>query len=178
MELSVLGEKVQIQESTRARHLRIVVEPVGKVRVVMPVGYSERKLAAFFFEKRRWIEKKVLYFQKRKHKIYIKSSRADFLRLKKSAHNLAISRLKYFNQFYNFSYKKVSIRNQKTRWGSASRKGNLQFNYKIALLPPEYADYIIVHELCHLGEFNHSHAFWALVSKQVPDWGKYRKNLR
>ncbi|MDD5068123.1 MAG: M48 family metallopeptidase [Candidatus Pacebacteria bacterium] len=177
MEISILGEKVEIQESSRARHLRVIVEVDGKVRAVMPVGYSERKLAAFFEEVRPRIEKKVLYFQKRKHKIHIKSSRADFLRLKKSALALAISRLEHFNQFYNFKYKKVSIRNQKTRWGSASRKGNLQFNYKIALLPPEHRDYIIVHELCHLGEFNHSRAFWALVAKQIPRWKELRKSL-
>ncbi len=176
--MEILGEKVEIQESRRARYLRIVVDMDGKVRAVVPVGYSLRKLVAFFEEKRHWIERKVLYFQKRKHKIRIKSSRADFLRLKKSALDLATSRLEHFNQFYNFSYKKVSIRNQKTRWGSASRKGNLQFNYKIALLPPEYADYIIVHELCHLGEFNHSRAFWALVAKQIPNWKECRKNLR
>lgn len=178
MDISILGEKVEMRESPRARNLRIVVETDGKVLAIKPAGYPDRKVSSFIEEKRRWIEKKVLYFQKRKHKIRIKSKRADFLRLKKSALALAESRLKHFNQFYNFPYKKVSIRNQKTRWGSCTRKGNLQFNYKIALLPPEYADYIIVHELCHLGEFNHSRAFWALVEKQIPNWKEYRRNLR
>lgn len=87
-------------------------------------------------------------------------------------------RIEYFNTFYNFKWNRIVIRNQKTRWGSCSRKGNLNFNYKIALLPPESADYIIVHELCHLGEFNHSQKFWDLVAKTIPDYLTIRKDLR
>ena len=74
--------------------------------------------------------------------------------------------------------KRLSVRNQRTRWGSCSRTGNLNFNYKIALLPEPLADYIIAHELCHLGEFNHSQAFWDLVAVAIPDYRERRAELR
>ena len=73
---------------------------------------------------------------------------------------------------------RVAIRNQRSRWGSCSKQGNLNFNYKIALLPDALADYIVVHELCHLGEFNHSQAFWDLVAVAVPDHRERRAELR
>lgn len=74
--------------------------------------------------------------------------------------------------------KRLAIRNQRTRWGSCSKQGNLNFNYKIALLPERLADYIIVHELCHLGEFNHAKAFWDLVAMAIPDHEQCRVELR
>lgn len=105
-------------------------------------------------------------------------SNSDFLLHKESALIMVISRLEYFNKIYNFKFNKISIRNQSSRWGSCSRKGNINFNYRIALLPAELADYIIVHELCHLGEFNHSDKFWKLVEKTMPDWPVLRRRLR
>lgn len=91
---------------------------------------------------------------------------------------LAHARLAHFNEAYGFALGRVAIKNHKSRWGSCSKKGNLNFNYKIALLPPELADYVIVHELCHLGEFNHSPRFWALVARTVPDHRALRARLR
>ena len=88
------------------------------------------------------------------------------------------ARLTHWNQFYGFTFGRVTIKNHKSRWGSCSKKGNLNFNYKIALLPSELADYIIVHELCHLGEFNHSSRFWALVAKAIPNHRVLRARLR
>ncbi len=97
---------------------------------------------------------------------------------RESARLLVQSRLLHFNQFYNFTYKKVFIRSQKTRWGSCSSKGNLNFNWRIIKLPSHLADYLIVHELCHLGEFNHSRKFWDLVAKTIPDYKKMRAELK
>jgi predicted metal-dependent hydrolase len=104
--------------------------------------------------------------------------RRDYLKHKEGARALAHARLEYFNEFYRHSYTKVTIRNQKTRWGSCSKKGTLSFNYKIALLPLSHADYIIVHELCHLAEFNHSKKFWDLVAKTIPRFREIRRALR
>jgi predicted metal-dependent hydrolase len=84
----------------------------------------------------------------------------------------------YFNIFYNVVWKKVTIRNQKTRWGSCSRSGNISFNYKIALLPERLADYVVVHELCHLKEMNHSKQFWNLVAQTLPDYQSIRKQFK
>lgn len=91
---------------------------------------------------------------------------------------LVENRLHYFNKFYNFKINRVAIKNQSTRWGSCSSKGNLNFNYKIIYLKPELADYLIVHELCHLGQLNHSKKFWLLVSKTIPNYVIINKELR
>ena len=91
---------------------------------------------------------------------------------------LAQERVAHFNKAFNFRFNNINIKNQKTRWGSCSRKGNLNFNYKIALLPQRLSDYIIVHELCHLGQFNHSQKFWNLVARAMPDYLDIRKELR
>ena len=79
------------------------------------------------------------------------------------------ARIAHINGFYGFIVGRVSIRNQKSRWGSCSKKGNLNFNYRLALIPPSLADYVIAHELCHLKEFNHGKKFWELIEKTIPD---------
>ena len=83
-----------------------------------------------------------------------------------------------FNKFYKFEINRIAIKNTSTRWGSCSSMGNLNFNYKIIYLRPALADYLIVHELCHLGELNHSKRFWALVQKTIPDYVNINKELR
>ena len=111
-------------------------------------------------------------------KLYKQTARYKYLINKVAAQRLVFDRLTYFNNFYNFKYSRVSIKNQATRWGSCSRQGNLNFNYKIVLLPPDLADYIIVHELCHLGQLNHGPKFWQLVNLTVPDYKLRRHRLR
>ncbi len=101
-----------------------------------------------------------------------------YLENKEKAREVVLSRLEHFNKHYNFDYKKVSIRNQGGRWGSCSSKGNLNFNYRIVLLPTHLADYIVVHELCHMGQLNHSQKFWNLVSETLPDYEKLQSDLR
>lgn len=94
------------------------------------------------------------------------------------ARTLVENRLSVINKFYNFKINRVAIKNTTTRWGSCSSKGNLNFNYKIIYLKSHLADYLIVHELCHLGELNHSKRFWALVLKTIPEYAKISKELR
>ncbi len=126
------------------------------------------ELFKIFFRTKRKVK-----YKKRKTK-----KNLDYLKYKNQAEIIIKNRLEYFNLNYNFKYNKIVIRNQKTRWGSCSKKGNLNFNYKIVLLSPKQADYIIVHELCHLGEFNHSRNFWNLVAHAVPDYKEMRSSLR
>lgn len=118
------------------------------------------------------------YFRIVFRRVSLKGSKKDYLKYKDQALVLAQERIKHFNQQYGFKFNKISIKNQKTRWGSCSKKGNLNFNYKIALLPKEVADYIIVHELCHLKEFNHSRKFWDLVALALPDYLARRNELK
>lgn len=103
---------------------------------------------------------------------------ATYLKHKEEAREFVRARLEYFNTFYNFKWKRIAIKNHKSRWGSCSKKGNLNFNYRLVLLPQHLADYIVVHELCHLEEFNHSERFWALVERTIPDWRKRRAELQ
>jgi predicted metal-dependent hydrolase len=104
--------------------------------------------------------------------------RRDYLKNKEVARKIILARLFFFNSFYGFQLKDVRIKNQRTCWGSCSEKGNLNFNFRIVYMPERVRDYIIVHELCHLKEFNHSRDFWRLVEKTIPEQKDIRKQLR
>jgi predicted metal-dependent hydrolase len=104
-------------------------------------------------------------------------SRKKYEANKEAARVLTHELLARFNTHYKFTYNKVAIRNQRSRWGSCSKKGNLNFNYRIVLLPLRLAEYVIVHELCHLSEFNHSQNFWSLVAETIPDHQVRRREL-
>jgi predicted metal-dependent hydrolase len=124
-----------------------------------------------------------IFFGIKKRRVYrvkkrVKRKNLNYLKYKESAVILVKNKLEYFNQFYNYKYNRVTIKNQKTRWGSCSKKGNLNFNYKIVLLSQKQIDYIIVHELCHLKEFNHSQRFWDLVALTILDYKEIRSSLR
>ena len=164
--------------SRRARRMRLAVYCDGNFVVTAPQSMDQNLVEQFIFKKAQWIIDKLEYFKKFPGRFIRGSSRKDFLLHRERALTLAENRIKYFNEIYYFKFNKINIRNQKTRWGSCSKKGNLNFNYKIALIPPRLSDYIIVHELCHLGEFNHSPRFWNLVAQTVPDYMKIRREIR
>lgn len=87
-------------------------------------------------------------------------------------------RLQYYAPLVGKSPGRVTIREQKTRWGSCSSKGNLNFNWKLIMAPPPVLDYVVIHELCHLWEFNHSPKFWTLVESRMPDYRVWKKWLK
>lgn len=87
-------------------------------------------------------------------------------------------RVEHFAKIVGVDYGRITIRNQKTRWGSCSSKGNLNFNCLLMLTPPEVIDYVVVHELCHRKEMNHSKAFWGEVEKVIPDYKRWVKWLK
>lgn len=105
-------------------------------------------------------------------------NRKHYLKHKGAARVVIHARLAYFNSFYNHTLNKVFIKNTKSRWGSCSTKGNLNFNYKLLFLPQEVADYVVVHELCHLKHFNHGPDFWALVAQACPNYRTHRRALQ
>lgn len=86
--------------------------------------------------------------------------------------------VKVYSSFYGVSPGRISIRNQRTRWGSCSKKGNLNFNYRLLFLDPKLSEYVVAHEICHLLEFNHSRSFWSLVAKTIPDYSLRRRALK
>jgi predicted metal-dependent hydrolase len=104
--------------------------------------------------------------------------KVSYRKNKEEARKIIQAKVDLLNGHYAFPFKRIAIRNQRTCWGSCSRQGNLNFNYKVAFLEEELQDYIIVHDLCHLGELNHSSRFWKLVSEMVPDYKELRRKLR
>lgn len=167
----------KLKRSRRCRRLKLAVHCDGEVIVTVPWCYSFNVAHEFVKEKSSWIKEKVDYF-KSKNPILATKNKEDYERYREVALTLVKERLEYFNQFYGFSYRRISIRDPKTRWGSCSQRGNLNFSYKIVFLPKEFQDYLVVHELCHLKEFNHSLRFWQLVEKSIPNYRKISSQLR
>lgn len=167
-----------IKVSNRAKRLRVAVYCDGSCVVTAPHRLPQNVIESFLIKKSQWLLDKISYFSSTNIGSSKVNDHAEFLKYKEMAFTIAQDRLNYFNEFYGYKWNKITIKNQKTRWGSCSRKGNLNFNYKIALLPTKFADYIIVHELCHLGQFNHSQKFWNLVSRAVPDYLDIRNELK
>jgi predicted metal-dependent hydrolase len=121
----------------------------------------------------KWVRPRV-----KPRRVLPRRHRGAYLKYKEAARDLVLQRLAYFNAHYHLRWNRVAIRNAKTLWGSCSKKGNLNFNYRIVYLPQEQADYLIVHELCHLKEFNHSKRFWELVAQTAPNYKALRRELK
>ncbi len=122
-----------------------------------------------------------MFFKRRRKRVVRKRATTvtkHYLAHKEVARELALARLHHFNQHYNLSWNRVAIRNQRRCWGSCSANKNLNFNYKIQFLPPHLADYIIVHELCHLTHLHHGKEFWNLVGEQLPNYKELLLELR
>lgn len=116
--------------------------------------------------------------QKRRRRSPSIGTRSDYLKRKEAARSLVNAKLAFYNAEYGFTWMRVAIRNQRSRWGSCSRKGNLNFHYRIIDLPDDIADYIIVHELCHLNALHHRKEFWDLIARTIPDHRQKRMRLR
>lgn len=97
---------------------------------------------------------------------------------RRQAHTVVAERLAHWNTHYGFTWTRVAIKEQKTRWGSCSRQGALNFNWRLLLAPLPVLDYVVIHELCHLKEPNHGSRFWALVAQTCPDYRERRGWLR
>lgn len=167
-----------LRVNKRTRGVRLSVASGGVFTVSAPPTMGQSDIEQFIVRKSEWVLKKLEYFKQFPRKVFIKSKRKHFAEHKGKALLLVQERLAYFNRHYGFKWNSVTVRNQRSRWGSCSRKRNLNFNYKLVLLPSHLADYIIVHELCHLGELNHSRAFWSLVFRTLPNHRTLRSALR
>ena len=167
-----------IRKSKRARRIRLVVYCDGVIVLTTPFDLKESIAEKFVREKFQWLLSKFSFFKQFEGKAIVRYSHEDYLKYKEGACSLVESRINYFSKIYKFKYNKINIKNQKTRWGSCSEKGNLNFNYKIVLLPSLISDYLIVHELCHLKELNHSKKFWELVEKTIPNYRSIRGELK
>lgn len=176
----VLGGEVvsyTIRQNRRARSVRFTIDPVDGLLVTVPNAWHERFVEGFLKQKSTWILRHLHRMKKLDGKTVIRYSKAEYEKNKDAVLKLVISRVEFFNSLFNFSYRRISIRNQTSLWGSCTRTGNLQFNYKLIRVPPKALDYVVVHELCHLQEHNHGPRFWRLVEKVIPDYKEIRKSL-
>lgn len=168
-----------IRQSVRARHLRVTINCDASVIVTTPLHFSANKVGHFLYEKKDWIMRKVEYFKKRKEaQVQLPRGERAFYESKNQAQQFVYNKIVKINDHYNFSFNRIAIKNHSSRWGSCSKQKNLNFNYRILFLPKELAEYVIVHELCHLGEFNHSKKFWALVHQVLPNGKILAKTLK
>lgn len=161
----------------RARNVRIAIDGNSQLVVTAPKRVSVKMIEGLLEARSAWIFDAIEKAKNNPRPYSFAGTAAELKKFKSSALRLAKDRLQHFNQFYGFKLGTIGIRNQRTRWGSCSSSGRINFTYKICLLPPHLADYIIVHELCHLGEMNHSKRFWALVAKTQPEYRKLKHEL-
>jgi predicted metal-dependent hydrolase len=158
---------VLFEASTKAKHLNISVRPFKGVRVAVPKGVSLKKAEQFLRSNTKWIQKRLAKMNQleKVHKdVSEKLIRID----RKEAKKILVARLKRLAEIYGFTYNKVFIREQKTRWGSCSAKNNISLNVKLLLLPEKLMDFIMLHELVHTRIKNHSKYFWAELLKIEP----------
>ncbi len=172
-------------KSSRRRSISIRIDIGGKMTVRSPYFVSKGIVERFLLEKQDWIYKHYLEAVRKesdngdlRSPIRANEDAALVNKHKRYARNIFEARVAYFQQFTGGSYNSISIRDQKTRWGSCSGRGNLSFNWRLILAPPEILDYVVVHELCHLTHMNHSKEFWELVGKVLPDYKDRRKWLK
>lgn len=163
--------------SKRARRMRLTVFCDGRFVVTIPRRATTEEAENLIKRKADWVMRQFEEFKNFKGKIFPRNDKKSYLEHKAEALALVSGRIAYFNKYYNFKFNRISIRDQKARWGSCTSKKNLNFNYKLVFLPQELVDYLVVHELCHLGEFNHSQNFWDLIGKTLPNYRDIRKGL-
>lgn len=99
-------------------------------------------------------------------------------RLRRLARETFTARAAFYHPLTGGTYNSITVRDQKTRWGSCSSRGTLSFNYRLIFAPPRVLDYVVVHELCHLTHMNHSPYFWGMVEQIMPDYRVYKTWLK
>ena len=168
--------EVKIIRSNR-KTVSIQVNQDLSITVRAPQRVTQKEIKRILEKNDSWIQKHIeMLREKQAEAEDVKKLTAEEIKtLAEQALKLIPQRVEYFARQVGVTYGRITIRNQKTRWGSCSRKGNLNFNCLLMLAPTEILDYVVVHELCHRKEMNHSKAFWTEVEKVLPD---YRQSVQ
>ena len=171
-----MGLKVQysIIRSDR-KTIAIQIQPDGEIIVRAPKGMRMEEIRQFVESKASWINK---HLSNRTDQNQQKFTDRELKALREKARALVTDRVQYYAPLIGVTYNQIAIRAQHTRWGSCSSKGNLNFNCLLALVPIEVLDYVVVHELCHRKELNHSDRFWNEVANILPDYKCRKKWLK
>lgn len=172
-------EDIKIIRSNR-RTLSLEITTAGQVLVRAPWLMSETQIRMFVESKFSWITKQLQKKEKDMESLQEEGffTEEGIKRLQALAKQVIPEKVAYYARLMGVSYGRISIRKQKSRWGSCSREGNLNFNCLLIMAPPEVLDYVVVHELCHRIEMNHSAKFWAQVEQVIPEYRTYRKWLK
>lgn len=171
-------EVIKVIRSNR-RTISLEITSVGDVLVRAPRHMSETEIRAFVESKSSWLAKHLQKQEEDRDSLQAEGvfTEKEIDRLLKLAKQVIPEKVAYYARLMGVNYGQVSIRKQKTRWGSCSREGNLSFNCLLMMAPPEVLDYVVVHELSHRLEMNHSSRFWTQVEQVIPDYRKPRKWL-
>ena len=155
----------------------IQINEKGDIIVRSPYSVSRRKVEQMLREKQDWIEKhqKAIKERENSRREMTEQERREGI---ERAKQILPARIQYYAKIMGVTYGRITLREQKTRWGSCSAKGNLNFNCLLALMPDEILDYVVVHELAHRMEMNHSDKFWKIVENVLPDYRERRKWLK
>ena len=158
----------------------VSVEVTGEGRVVVraPLGLPEKQIQRFLEEKAAWIDRHVQLAKQQNAPSVPPLTQQEIAALKKSAATDLGERVRQYSRLLGVTVGRIRVRCQKTRWGSCSAKKNVNFNCLLMLCPEEVRDYVVVHELCHLKEMNHSPRFWREVERLLPDYAARRKWLK
>ena len=173
-----MNENVNIIYSAR-KSIAIELRPDG-ITVRAPKCMPRRDINAFLESKRGWIEKHLVKMQERKEALEQVEpfTREEIHELADKALVVIPEKVKKYAPIVGVTYGRITIRNQRSRWGSCSSKGNLNFNCLLMLFPEEVINYVVVHELCHRKHMNHSAAFYAEVERVFPEYRKCQKWLK
>lgn len=173
--------RIKVIKSAR-RTIALEITPDCEVILRAPYMTTRSEIERFIDSKRDWINKTIRRIEYRRQQESQYGRReltdAEIRQLADRALEVIPPKVAYYADIIGVSYGRITIRNQKTRWGSCSGKHNLNFNCLLMRAPEEMLDYVIVHELCHIIEMNHSKAFWAQVEAVIPDYKKRRKWLK
>ena len=166
-------------ELIRSNRRTIVIEiRDGRVIVRAPLRMSRAEIERFVASKTDWINKHLEAVMQRQSVPVQSFTAAEIQQLADAALQDIPQRVRKYAAIIGVNVGRITIRNQKTRWGSCSSKGNLNFNCLLMLCPEEVRDYVVVHELCHRKELNHSSRFWNEVARVMPDYAQHRKWLK
>lgn len=168
---------VLFERSKRAKHLNISVKPFKGVHVAVPDGLSFEKAEEFVHAKTDWIQRHLFRMKQYEEESQLALDTSVDIDRSRAKRKLT-RRLKHLAGKHGFTYNRVFIRNQKTRWGSCSHKNNISLNMKIIRLPEELMDYVILHELAHTRFKNHSNDFWAELNRLVGNGKGMASRLR
>jgi predicted metal-dependent hydrolase len=164
-----------VRWSPRARRWRLEV-PWGEApRLTVPRGTSDTDVERVLEEKRLWITEQRM---RQIPRLGLDPSAVSESEARTAARELVSTLADEQSERIGVEYRRIRIGGQRTLWGSCSPRGTLSFNWRLALAPLEVLDYVVVHELCHLGVPNHSRRFWELVERHRPHWRQQRDWLR